>query len=34
MPSIFGIELSDDEVEMAHEMGIDDYIEEDEEKES
>jgi hypothetical protein len=32
MPRIFGIELSNDEVKMAHEMSIDDYIEEDEEE--
>jgi len=26
MPTIDGIELSDDEVELAEELGIDDYI--------
>ena len=32
MSSIFGIELSEDEVDMAFDMGIEDYIEEDEDK--
>lgn len=29
MPNIDGIELSEDEVAMAYEMGIEDYLEEE-----
>lgn len=31
MTSIYGIELSEDEVEIAEDMGLQDYLEEDEE---
>ena len=30
MPKIDNIELSEDEVEIAHDMGLDEFIEEDE----
>ena len=34
MPNIDGIELSEDEIALAHELGIEDYINEDEDEEA
>ena len=33
MTKMYGIELSEDEIDLAYELGLEDYLEEDEEEE-